>query len=180
MSGASGYRSHATFFGSPSRVHWRVPDLRSLSFGGPAAIVTSMGLIVGLNAATTTKAPVVASLLVIGLADNLTDSLSVHIYQESERLAHRRAFQTTVSNFFARLVVTLSFVLLFVLSSGSTAIGVCVVWGLLLLSGLSYLLAKARQVSAFYEISKPHWRGPRRYRHQQGDRSLDTDSCELR
>jgi VIT1/CCC1 family predicted Fe2+/Mn2+ transporter len=151
---ASGYPSDPTFIGSPSVVRWRVPDLRGLSFGSPAAIVTSMGLIVGLNAATTTKTAVVASLLVIGLADNLTDSLSVHIYQESESLAHRRAFHTTISNFFARLVVTLSFVLLFVLSPGSTAIGACVIWGFVLLSGLSYLLAKARQVSAFSEICK--------------------------
>jgi VIT1/CCC1 family predicted Fe2+/Mn2+ transporter len=154
MLGASGYPPHTAFIGSPSLVRWRVPDLRGLSFGGPAAIVTSMGLIVGLDAATTTKAAVVASLLVIGLADNLTDSLSVHIYQESERLAHRRAFHTTVSNFFARLLVTLSFVLLFVLTPKSTAIAACVVWGFVLLSGLSYLLAKARQVNAFSEICK--------------------------
>jgi VIT1/CCC1 family predicted Fe2+/Mn2+ transporter len=154
MLGAGGYSSDATFIGSPSLARWRVPDLRRLSFGGPAAIVTSMGLIVGLDAATTTKAAVVASLLVIGLADNLTDPLSVHIYQESERLADRRAFHTTVSNFFARLLVTLSFVLLFVLSPGSTAIGVCVIWGFALLSGLSYHLAKARQVSPFSEICK--------------------------
>lgn len=54
-------------------------DLRRLSFGGPAAIVTSMALIVGLGAATAGKAAIVGSLLVIGLADNLTDSLSVHL-----------------------------------------------------------------------------------------------------
>ena len=37
-------------------------DLRKLSFGGSAAIVTSMGLIVGLDAATAAKATVVTSL----------------------------------------------------------------------------------------------------------------------
>jgi hypothetical protein len=57
-------------------------DLRGLSFGGPAAIVTSA-------AATAGKMAIIGSLLVIGLADNLTDPLSVHIYQEAERLAHR-------------------------------------------------------------------------------------------
>ena len=65
-------------------------DLRGVSFGSPAAIVTSMALIVGLDAATATKAQVVGALLIIGIADNLTDSLSVHIYQEAERLAEQQ------------------------------------------------------------------------------------------
>ncbi len=57
-------------------------NLRRVSFGAPAAIVTSMALIVGLDAATANKATVVGSLLIAGLADNLTDSLTIHIYQE--------------------------------------------------------------------------------------------------
>ena len=129
-------------------------DLRQVSFGSPAALVTSMALIVGLDAATATKAAVVGGLLIIGIADNLTDSLSVHIYQEAERLSQRRALRTTVSNYFARLTVSASFALLFVLFPTSIAIYVCLIWGFFLLSGLSYLLAKARQVRAFPEIYK--------------------------
>ena len=129
-------------------------DLRSVSFGSPAAIVTSMGLIIGLNAATAPKTAVIGSLLIIGIADNLTDSLSVHIYQEAEKLAHRRAFGTTVANYIARLIVTFSFVLLVLLSPGPVAIYSCAVWGFFLLSGLSYLLARARRVSPFAEVYK--------------------------
>src|SRR5918911_1669352 len=99
-------------------------DLRPVSFGSPAAIVTCMGLIIGLDAATATKAAVLGSLLIIGIADNLTDSLSVHIYQESEKLAKRRAFRTTIANYIARLVTTLSFVLAFLLLPDSIAISV--------------------------------------------------------
>lgn len=129
-------------------------DLRSVSFGSPAAIVTSMGLIIGLNAATAPKAAVIGSLMIIGIADNLTDSLSVHIYQEAEKLAHRRAFATTVANYIARLVVTFSFVLLVLLSPGPVAIFSGILWGFFLLSGLTYLLAKARGVSPLAEIYK--------------------------
>lgn len=129
-------------------------DLRRLSFGGPAAIVTSMALIVGLGAATAGKMAIIGSLLVIGLADNLTDSLSVHIYQEAERLAHRQALSTTVANYVARLTVTASFVLLVGLLPARTAAIAAVAWGTFLLSGLSYLLARARQVSATGEIFK--------------------------
>jgi len=129
-------------------------DPRNLSFGGPAAIVSSMALIVGLDAATAAKATVVASLLIIGIGDNLTDSLSVHIYQESEKLAERKAFRTTVGNFFTRLFVAFSFVVLFLLLPTSIAIYLCVAWGFVLLAGLSCLLARVRGASVVSEIWK--------------------------
>src|SRR5512140_2034663 len=80
-----------------------MPRLRRISFGGTAAIVTSMAVIVGLHASAAQKSTIVGSLLIIALADNLTDSLGVHVYQESERLAEREAFRTTVANFTTRL-----------------------------------------------------------------------------
>jgi len=128
--------------------------LRKLSFGGPAAIVASMALIVGLDAATAARATVVTSLLIIGVADNLTDSLSVHIYQETERLAERQAFRTTVANFFTRIGVTFTFVLLFLFFPTAVAVYMCVLWGFILLSGLSGLIARFRGASIILEICK--------------------------
>jgi VIT1/CCC1 family predicted Fe2+/Mn2+ transporter len=131
-----------------------VLDLRNLSFGSPAAIVTGMALIVGLDAATASRSMVVTSLLIIGIADNLTDSLSVHIYQESEKLAESQALRTTIANFLARLCVSVSFILILLSLPTAAAIFVSMAWGFLLLSILSYLLARVRGVSAFSEIWK--------------------------
>ncbi|HET6374640.1 MAG TPA: hypothetical protein VFF88_01190 [Methylocella sp.] len=128
--------------------------LRRLSFGAPAAVITSMALLVGLDAATARKATVAGSLLIAGLADNLTDSLSVHIYQESERMPQSLAFRTTAANFFARLVISLSFIVLFLTLPAMVAVYACVLWGFFVLSWLSYLLAKARHVSPLAEIYK--------------------------
>ena len=144
-----------TRFMRQSGQHTKHPfDLRGVSFGSPAAIVTSMALIVGLNAATATKAAVVGGLLIIGVADNLTDSLSVHIYQEAEQLADRQAFKTTISNYVARLIVSVSFAFQFLLLPPSIAIYACIIWGFFLLSGLSYLLARARHARPLSEICK--------------------------
>jgi len=129
-------------------------DLRKLSFGSPAAITTSMGLIVGLDSATAIKSTIITSLLIIGIADNLTDSLSVYIYQESEGLPDLGAFRTTVSNFFARFLVTISFIIVLLLLPSSAAIPVCLCWGFGLLSGLTYFLANSRGVKAVPEILK--------------------------
>jgi len=129
-------------------------DPRKLSFGSTAAIVTSMGLIVGLDATTASTGALLGSILIAGLADNLTDSLSVHIYQESEKRPEREAFRTTAINFIARFSVSLTFLLILVALPRLTAVRLSVIWGFLLLSALSYLLARARAVSALSEIWK--------------------------
>jgi hypothetical protein len=85
----------------------------NVSFGGTAAIVTSVALIFGLDAATATKSTIVSGLLIVALADNLTDALSMHVYQEAERRLHSRdAFTATWSNFATRLLLALTFVAL--------------------------------------------------------------------
>ena len=44
-------------------------------------------------------------MLIVGLADNITDALSVHVYQESEGRPEPQAFRRTIANFLARLAV---------------------------------------------------------------------------
>jgi len=129
-------------------------QIRNYSFGATAAIVTSIGLIVGLDAATATKATILSGLLIVAVADNLTDSLSIHIYQESERLEPRAAFRATLINFFARLGLSLSFIFLMGFLPLRIAVVVSILWGLLLLTGLSYVLARTQNRPALPEIAK--------------------------
>lgn len=124
------------------------------SFGGTAAIVTSMGVIVGFSASTVARGPIVSSLLIVALADNISDSLSIHLYQESENLDGRAAFRATLTNFAARLVVSLSFVVLVLVLPRNVLAGVSLGWGMLLLGVLSYVLARARKVSTWREVAK--------------------------
>jgi hypothetical protein len=131
-----------------------MPALTKLSFGSTAAIVTSMGLISGLTALDGSKAAVLASLLVIAIADNLTDSLAIHIYQESERLESRQAFHSTVANFFARLLVSSSFVLLAYLLPVSLIVPCGIAWGMALLGTLTFFVARDRGIPPWIEVGK--------------------------
>jgi len=124
------------------------------SFGSTAAIVTSMGIIVGFDAVTMPRASVITSLLVIAFADNISDSLSIHVYQESERLESRAAFRATLTNFFARLLVALSFVALVALLPSRWTVPAALVWGASLLAALSLSVARVRHVSPWIEIVK--------------------------
>jgi len=125
-----------------------------ISFGGTAAIVTSMALIVGLDAAHAGRATMVSALLIAAVADNLTDSLSVHMYQESERLEQREAFVGTLTNFATRFIVCLSFVLIVVLFREHVAAVGGIIWGMSLLTVLTCILARYRKVSAMSEVGK--------------------------
>ena len=125
-----------------------------ISFGGTAGIVTSMALIAGLDAAKTGRASMVSALLIAAVADNLTDSLSVHMYQESERLEQKEAFIGTLSNFVTRLLLCLSFVLIVVLLPEHIAALWGLAWGISLLLILTYILARYRKVSVMSEIGK--------------------------
>jgi hypothetical protein len=125
-----------------------------ISYGGTAAVVTSMGLISGLGAAGATKPIIVSALLIAALADNLTDSLSVHILQESEQRAQKDAFIGTVTNFVTRLLLCVSFVLLVGLFPPAHAVKVATVWGMLLLTGLTYPIARERKVKPVPEVIK--------------------------
>jgi hypothetical protein len=127
----------------------------NVSFGGTAAIVTSVALIFGLDAATATKSTIVSGLLIVALADNLTDALSMHVYQESERrLESRDAFTATWSNFVTRLLLALTFVLLVVMLPLARAVVASAVWGLSLLVVLTWAIARERSVSFVAELVK--------------------------
>jgi len=127
---------------------------RKFSFGGTSAIVTSMGLIIGLGAAGASTATIVSGLLIVGFADNITDSLSIHMYQEAEKLEERIAFRTTVTNFVARVLAALSFVAIVLALPAAYTVIAALFWGCLLLTAITYALARERGVSPLPEIAK--------------------------
>lgn len=126
----------------------------SFSYGSTAGILTSVSLIVGLNAATATKGAIASALLIVALADNLTDALSIHIYQESEQLEEKYAFKATLANFISRLMVSLSFVFLVILLPITSAMIAAGIWGLTLIVALTIVLARERKANAGYEVFK--------------------------
>jgi hypothetical protein len=87
-------------------------DPSKFSFGATSSTVTSLGIIFGLLTSANPKAGVIGALLVIAVADNIADSLGIHIYRESTTTKENtRMF--TISNFITRFGITLTFVTLF-------------------------------------------------------------------
>jgi VIT1/CCC1 family predicted Fe2+/Mn2+ transporter len=125
-----------------------------ISYGGTAAAVTSTALVSGLSAADAARPIIVSALLIAALADNLIDALSIHVFQESERLDQKDALTGTITNFAARLLLCGSFVALVVFLPLAQAAAAAIVWGIALLAALTYLVARERGVRPMPEVFK--------------------------
>ena len=58
---------------------------KGLGFGLTSGIITTLGLIIGLSAGTHSKIAVIGGILTIAFADALSDSLGIHISEESTK-----------------------------------------------------------------------------------------------
>jgi vacuolar iron transporter family protein len=122
------------------------------SFGSTSAIITNLALMAGLHSQANAKVSIIGGILVIALADNVSDSFGIHIYQESEKIETREVWISTLLNFTSRVLVSFSFVALIMLLPLNPAILVSIVWGLLLLAGISYMIAKNEHSNPYLSI----------------------------
>lgn len=113
------------------------------SFGLTSAIITTLGLIVGLHAGTESKMVVISGILVIALADAFSDALGIHISEEAENVhSTKEVWQSTIATFLAKFFFALTFAVPVLLLELLQAVVVSVAWGLALLSIFSYHIAK--------------------------------------
>jgi VIT1/CCC1 family predicted Fe2+/Mn2+ transporter len=111
-----------------------------------------MGLIAGLAQGGNSKIGIVTGLLVVAIADNVSDSFSIHIYKESEGASRREINLSTFGNFIVRLFLVFTFVSIVLIFSPLLALIVSSIWGLILLTVLSILIAKHKQTHPLREI----------------------------
>jgi hypothetical protein len=130
-------------------------DPSKFSFGATSSTVTCLGIIFGLLTSGNPKASVIGSLLVIAVADNIADSLGIHIYRESTATKKENTRMFTVSNFITRFGITLTFVALFAFLPIDYAAASCTVIGLGILVFLSYLIGVQRKTSTLKRSRHP-------------------------
>ena len=129
-------------------------DLSRYSFGATSAIITSLALIVGLAGVANPQASIVGALLVLAFADNVSDSLGVHVYRESQFKDHRGNKIHTLSNFLTRMCITLLFVAMVLYLPIQYAVIASLATGFLLLSVLSYYIALYHNADPVREIAE--------------------------
>ncbi|MEM4260858.1 MAG: hypothetical protein QXG00_06480 [Candidatus Woesearchaeota archaeon] len=116
--------------------------MKGLGFGLTSGIITTIGLIIGLDASTGSKKIVLGGILLIAIADALSDSMGMHISQESlNKHSHYEIWRSSISTFFSKFLFALTFALPFLFFSLQTSVIICIIWGLSLIIGFSYYIA---------------------------------------
>ncbi|MCX5705275.1 MAG: hypothetical protein NTZ92_04360 [Candidatus Omnitrophica bacterium] len=119
------------------------------SFGATAAIITNLALIMGLRTGEHAKVGIIGGMLIIAVADNISDSIGIHVYQESECLAPKEVWLSTFTNFLTRLLVSLTFIAQVAIFPMQVAVITTLIWGLSLLAYISYQIAKDRGLNSY-------------------------------
>lgn len=125
---------------------------QGLSFGLTSGIITTLGLLIGLNYSTNSKIVVISGIIVIAIADALSDSFGMHMSEESIKLKENRIWQVTSATFLSKFVLGMSFLIPVLLFELRTAVYISIGWAILLLSILSYYLAKREKINPIKSI----------------------------
>jgi VIT1/CCC1 family predicted Fe2+/Mn2+ transporter len=125
------------------------------SFGLTSGIITTLGLIVGLDAGTHSKATVIGGILTIAIADAFSDALGIHVSQESRRSETGQSiWESTVATFLSKFIFALTFAVPVLLFELSRAITIDIVWGMSLLAIFSSIVARERKESAIRAVAE--------------------------
>jgi len=100
---------------------------------------------IGLHSGTHSKIVVFAGILTIAIADAFSDALGIHISEEAKNTSTvKQVWGATVVTFLTKFLVAMTFVVPVLLLSLSAAIVVNLIWGMSILSVLSYIIAKSQ------------------------------------
>ena len=129
----------------------KVSIRKGLGFGLTSGIITTLGLIVGLNSGTHSKTIVLGGILVIAIADAFSDSLAIHISEESGRKNKkaREIWESTISTLLFKFIFALLFLIPIFLFELRTAIIVSIIFGMILIFSFSYIIAKQKNINPY-------------------------------
>ncbi len=126
-----------------------------LFFGATSGVITTIGLITGLNAGTRSVAAVIGGIFVIAVADAMSDALGIHLAEEAkpDATAHH-IWSATISTFLNKFIFALSFAVPLLLLPLDQAVIASLAWGMLVIIVLSYFLARAQNASPVMIIAE--------------------------
>ena len=126
-----------------------------ITFGLTSAVITTLGLMVGLHSGTHSRMVVLGGILTIAIADAFSDALGIHVSEEAENVhTIRQIWAATIATFLAKFLFALTFVIPMLLLPLFTAIVISLIWGMLILAFLSYAMAKSQGENPWKVISE--------------------------
>ena len=119
------------------------------NFGATSAVITGLAVIVGLSRTTNPVVGITTALIIIAIADNVSDSFGIHVHQESQKESVKEVRKTTFTNFITRVAVVSIFVLLVILLPMKAAVALSIFFGIAIISIISYFIAKEQKAKPY-------------------------------
>lgn len=117
-------------------------EKRGLNFGLTSAVITTLGLMIGLYASTNSKLAVLGGILTIAIADALSDAMGIHISEEATNNNKKQVWAATKYTFFSKFFLALAFAIPVIFLSLRIAIIVSIIFGLLVIAHISQRIAR--------------------------------------
>lgn len=116
---------------------------RGINFGTTSGVITTLGLMIGLIFSTYSKLAVIGGIMTIAIADAMSDSLGMHISEESLGKTKDQIWRSTKYTFISKFFFALTFLIpvLFFTNLWIVAI-ISSIWGMSLLTFLSLKISK--------------------------------------
>ena len=125
------------------------------TFGLTSGIITTLGLIVGLYSGTHSKLAVIGAVLIIAIADSLSDAMGIHLSEESEgRHKAKSIWESTFATFLAKFIFALTFIVPLLLFQLRTAVIASVIWGMGVLAVLSLYIARGEKAKPWKVVAE--------------------------
>lgn len=126
-----------------------------LFFGATSGVITTIGLITGLNAGTHSVAAVLGGIFVIAVADAMSDALGIHLAEEADpNTTTHHIWSATISTFLNKFFFALSFAVPLLLLPLDQAVVASLLWGMFVIIVLSYFLARVQKASPIMIIGE--------------------------
>lgn len=126
-----------------------------LFFGATSGVITTIGLITGLNSGTRSVAAVLGGIFVIAVADAMSDALGIHLAEEADpETTSGHVWAATISTFLNKFIFALSFAVPLLLLPLDTAVAASLLWGMLVITVLSYFLARTQNAKPLHVIGE--------------------------
>jgi len=125
------------------------------NFGLTSGIITTLGLMVGLNSSTQSYYVVIGGILTIAVADALSDSIGMHFAIESQDShSTKEIWEATLSTFICKFIFSSIFIIPILFFELNKAVLISILFGIYLIIANSLCLARQQKINPIPVITE--------------------------
>jgi len=121
----------------------KVAVRKGFGFGLTSGVISTLGLMMGLSSGTHSSDVVLGGIIVIAIADAMSDAVAIHMSEETNASEDESTiWPETIASFSSKFIIALLFVIPVLLLPLNAVVNLNIIFGLLLIGILSYYIAK--------------------------------------